>query len=166
MELGVAPMGHREGLLRAIADMQRAQASAGVHAGSHAEAPVLGAAAPSAPPWPYAPQRQRPASAGGSLERARGAGVAGEGFQISADPGAEGPGASVAAARQRMRILHEMDRARVRAALRRMCAQSPFMPGSASWLHPATGVPIVNAYTSRGCQDFACDHHRCGCLHS
>jgi len=114
----MAPMGHREGLLRAIADLRRRQDAAGLHPGSHAADGEMLADFP----WPGYAARARPASAGGSVGRraadGRGAGSGSEdlGFLDA------GPRATLAAKRQRVRILHEMERSHARAALRRACA--------------------------------------------
>ena len=114
VELGIAPMGHREGLLRAIADLRATQdARHGTSSGGEG-ALVL-------EPCQGRAMRQRPASAGSTCGRRPGAGAWGGGG-LRDDGEGLGPRGVLAAERQRMRILHEMERTQARAAQKRTYA--------------------------------------------
>lgn len=104
-------MGHREGLLRAIADLRATQdARHGTSSGTLALEPCQGRA-----------MRQRPASAGSACGRRPGGGAWGGGG-LGDDSEGLGPRGALAAERQRTRILHEMERTQARAAQKRTCA--------------------------------------------
>ena len=119
MELGIAPMGHREGLLRAAIDLRAAQdAGYGTASGG---AGCLGVGT-----YQGSAVCQRPASAGSTCGRRPGGGAWDmEGlWDNNKDIGlaASGPRGVLAAARQRVRILHEMERTQARAAQKRAYA--------------------------------------------